>query len=143
MTIARALAAPSLAVCTLLDGQLIDPPYVQLVLGRNLYRSFPRVVEGGIPAQAVFVHTSGGQSPRQYHEDGSVLTANVMVHVRGNVNEFADGEDLARGVLAALHRNIPAGYIDCLSNVSEPEYGGPDNTENPVWIIPLSLTRTE
>lgn len=137
------LAAPSEALCQLLDTLFIDPPGVQLNYGRNLYRSPTLQVNDNVPAQAVFIITNGGRSPRQYLQDKSELIARVLVFVRGNVNSFGDSEDLARGVLQALHRNVPAGYIDCISDVPEPEYNGLEDGEYPLWTIPFSVTRVE
>ena len=135
------LDAPSVATCKLLDAQTVSG--VVLAWGTNLFRGPIRAVGGNIPAQSVFALTMGGQTPRQYHEAKSTIIARVLVYVRANVNAFEAGEDLARAVLTKLHRNVPAGYIDCLADVAEPEYAGDQNTEQPHWIIPLSLTREE
>lgn len=147
------LPAPSTAVCSLMDGQTLNPPSpgIPLSLGVNLFRGYVRAPVsasiGEVPAIAVFVLCLGGTKPVHYMSSPSQRTdrlyASVRVFVRMEPNRFGDGEDMARSVWRLLQRNIPNGYLECKCEMSEPEFLGPDDTEHPVWTINLRLEREE
>lgn len=98
------------------------------------------------PHKAVFCLATGGPAPISFvrrNTGPDVKRSTVQVRVRSEVNEFGNGQTLARGVWTALQRVVVTGYMSITVRESEPVYLGEDATNHHEWSINLETWREE
>lgn len=101
---------------------------VVLAKATNLFQGPVRPRETVPVMPAVFVHLDGGPAPEGYlGKTVAYRRSDVDVYVRGPADKYRETENLARAILGALHNATVAGYVNILSQVSEPEYLGEDD----------------
>lgn len=106
-----------------------------LVLGTNLFLGPVRpLTTDGIPALAVFVLGEGGPAPMPYlNNAGDYREDRVTITVRGEPDDLAGPQALARAIRRRLHRARPSGYIVILVQEGEPLYQGQDEQALHHW----------
>jgi hypothetical protein len=105
-----------------------------------------RAGAGGLPVQAVFLHTSGGLNPQEYMSStpgvDTYRRADVKVRIRSAVNDYADGSALAESVWRSLQAPSTASlstgstaYCRVTCFESAPVYLGINDLEQDEWQI--------
>lgn len=141
------IAYPAGAVAQMLAGTIAlpDPPGgadVTLTYGAggNLMVGPVRAEEGAVPTVAVFVLQGGGFAPTPYMgQSESWHTSRVQVTVRSPVDQFQQGEALARALHARAHLNTPPGYTFALASESDPVYLGPTDAGSHLFTFNLDV----
>jgi hypothetical protein len=140
------LAASDQVVRDLLD----QAPGLNLRKGWDLLRGPQRDASSVnnrevVPHRCVFVLTTGGEEPQDFHDTPprSLLMASVSVYVRSEPDVFEEGQELARNCWFALHCQIPDGFMDVECLESEPRYIGADDVGHHVWLILTRVKREE
>lgn len=128
---------PSLDVATFLAAAGL-----QLVLDQSVFATPPlAVVNGQVPARAVFCLAGAGEPPEPYLGAGkSTWSSDVEVTVRSAPKEFAQGLALARACLQALHLAALPGYVSCTADQAEPEYLEQDEAGRHEWAFDVVVT---
>lgn len=113
--------------------------------GTNVFRGAPRKPGNGVPRKAIFCLASGGPRPEQYTQGAGTTSeiryTSVQVYVRGDVNDFATGQTLARDTRDAVHKATVSGYVNVEVNESEPTFLGVDDQECPRWSLNVTMWR--
>lgn len=92
-----------------------------------------------VPAKSVFIFApTGGQQPSRMFDGAEIRYPAFTVRVRGNVNDYLDGQSFANTVYQTLESAKIAGYIDCKCSQSQPVWIGYTN-EMPEWNINIEL----
>lgn len=99
--------------------------------------------DGAVVAdKCVAVILTGGGSPEPFIGQGkkALLSPRCQVVIRGNPNQFADGQTLAFGVWEALNQNTLTGYVSTIVRESAPFWGGLDQSDHPLWSLNVEAT---
>lgn len=113
---------------------------VTLEVGGNLFVGPERAVRAEVPELALFAQNTTGAAPVPYVNDRfDFARFAVSLLVRGNPGQFAAGEQLAREVLRAMHREKPTGYVTCLASQAGPTYLGEDEARRHRWSLNFEM----
>ena len=108
--------------------------------GRNLFSSPELATSAEVQDCAVFVQNQQGQAPEPYYGNASdFIRYQATALVRSEVNEFGNGEQLARLIVARMHRSAPSGYVACVAAQGLPAYQGSDDSGRFRWLINFEL----
>lgn len=137
------MKSPSQAVVDAIDGTLLSPG-VRFEAGANLYRAYPRDPDANMPPVAAFVLLRSGEAVKWRLSDATELSSLVTVYIRGEPQNFEQGEELSRSMWSFLHTlPPPSDYRDCQVMDSEPEFAGLGGAGHPNWFVNLRLIREE
>lgn len=110
--------------------------------GVDLFTGPVRPAGEGTPVQCVFVRSTGGlPADRFFVQMDEVRYPTVQVRVCSP--SYQDGMDLARAVYAAAQSARPTGYMDVVSNQSEPFYMDQDENRHHHWSLNFELMYQE
>ena len=139
---------PNIDLATALDTFVATTPSpnITLTLDTNLFAGPVRPPGDGIPEQCVFVNHTGGALIDTFRDSAPTRVASVQVRVRGNPDDFATAEALARDVWARIHNltvTSVAGalpYMVVLNLDGEPNNLGQDDKEHWEFSINVEMT---
>lgn len=110
-----------------------------LEVGKNVFVGPERATRAEVSDCAAFIQAFQGAAPEPYINNRSDFWRfAVQVLVRSESARFAEGEELARHVVAKLHRAPPAGYVTCLAQ-SAPAWLGEDESRRHRWSLNFEL----
>lgn len=138
----------------LVAGGTVDfpsPPGGSLVVGfdaapNNVVAGPARSSDAIVPNQLINVLQTGGPPPMPFMGSApnkNVQVARVQVVVRSKVDNFGDGELLARGIRHKLHLVVIAGYTDVMAQETEPNYLGIDERQLHRWSMNFAMRSVE
>ncbi len=121
------------AIAALLNGTVSGA--TTLALGTNLRTGPPRPHGSGVPLGPVVfcLQTNSAREP-YLGTDQDVCTESVQMTIRSKVEAFALGQALALACFDAVHKQVPADFIDTFV-VNGPNYIGQDENGSHRWTI--------
>lgn len=142
-----------LATALVAGGTVVypTPPGGSLVVGfdgapNNVIAGPARESDDIVPNELINVLQTGGPPPMPFMGSApnkNVKIARVQVTVRSKLDNFGDGEALARGILQKLHLVVLDGYTDVMAQETEPNYLGEDERRIHRWTMNFAMRSVE
>ena len=88
--------------------------------------------------EAVFLFLDGGEKSEPLH-GGQIRHPEVSIRVRGEVDEYESGRDLAQAVWDATQFADLTGFINCELQESAPLYIGKNRSNQHEWSMTAEL----
>jgi hypothetical protein len=122
---------------------IIEAGGLGLTQGTNLFIGpMPEDDDNTVPDKCVAVMMTGGAEPIVYLNGTvkrSVFRPQVTVRIRGNREDYSDGQALAFDIFNIVHLAVASPYIQILANESAPFYGGTDGSDRHLWSLNVDL----